>query len=828
MSALALPDNARKQCLRQCAIEMFNIASPGLKRELDAAFLLREKEDAEMEMPLDWQLIVDMLDSDLNEAIYTSCADAFGTYDPEKIKKRPKKPLTHASTMTEAIRFWKEQHRSQIKVPLCSREPDKTPVEDVMEHFKAVFATEAEHDEHELPPLEEEWTESDARMLDWMRPDQVHEAIMKYGKAKSCGYDSVHAKILQFLCQGTELSLLLSKLYQLCVCKGVTPTRWNQGHISLLEKKKNANTIKDMRPITLTAMVRRIYEQLLLKSWKCENWSKTSRLQSGFVRNRSTLVSALMVDEAVKHGKRLIALLDIKMAYDTVDHGKILQLIKERGASNRTLRLIRGLMVRERSARVVVNGKMSPAVQIKRGVAQGSPLSPLIFNIVMDTLLVRLDDGRLVPNASGFADDLSLMEREWRKMQQQLKICEDWAAEMRMEWNPPKCVIIGLKHDEPDLQLAGAAIPRWNQEKEELYVGFNIGPGGIHWQKSMERLIVKAENALKSVSHLGVICNAATRANLIKACVRSITDYATATCHAWMNRKREARYSAIMTRMNDLHQKCLCFIAGTRSTRNLHVVESMAMFAPPELRALQMRVSAVEQLSKMDNCPLIGLAKGLQREGSILLDLLDWKRNPMSKAFYEWNQARENANLSIIRPQKLAKDWIAYHLTRKDDRHLQCFVLPSSRKKNIGMDQCMMQDNELFMNACAWRRNLAFMNCLCLCGNGFTRSHVENCTELKECALPLVNLDETRALLLAQGVPVDAYTSLDETLNQQDYAQFRALYSKIALLEDLDGEPVRAPRTATARASSAGYWKSGVPTLLRVKESLAEWCSLPI
>jgi len=410
-------------------------------------------------------------------------------------------------------------------------------------------------------------------------------------------------------------------------------------------------------------------------------------------------------------------------------------------------------------------------------------------------------------------------------MQQQLKICEDWATELKMTWNPPKCVIIGLRVNEPDLMLCGTAIPRWNSGKDELYVGFNIGPSGIHWQKSMDRLIGKAEGVLKSLNHVGSICNAATRVHLVKACVQSITDYAVAACHAWMDKKRNERYSAIMSKLNDLHLKCMSFISGTRSSKNVHVVESMAMLAPPEIRALQMRTSAVEQLSRLENCPLLTLANDLQREGSILLDLMHWKRNPMTKAFVDLNNARATVNLNTVPMNVLAKQWTAFHLSRRDDRHLQCYVLPGCRKKPTGMDRVMFEHNAIFMKACAWRRNLAFMKCYCVCGTGFTRRHVEECPQLIESIAPRVDLSVTKQLLMDRNVPVDGYTSLDEWLNRAESAKFCQLYDTVSIVEDMDGVPTREPRAGPVKPSSAGYVKGGVPTLLRVAESLAEWCA---
>jgi group II intron reverse transcriptase/maturase len=91
--------------------------------------------------------------------------------------------------------------------------------------------------------------------------------------------------------------------------------------------------------------------------------------------------------------------IDLKSFFDEVDHCILLQLLYRKVKCPLTLRLIRKWL----RAPIQVNGKL---IKRRKGVPQGSPLSPLLSNImlhVLDTELERL--GHLYVR---YADDFSI------------------------------------------------------------------------------------------------------------------------------------------------------------------------------------------------------------------------------------------------------------------------------------------------------------------------------------------------------------------------------------------------------------------------------------
>jgi hypothetical protein len=86
-----------------------------------------------------------------------------------------------------------------------------------------------------------------------------------------------------------------------------------------------------------------------------------------------------------------------------------------------------------------IDGKLSASISMDTGTAQGSTLSPLLFNLFINVLLRSLDatgithsvQGAPGFNNSGFADDLSLdvgNERDGNTLLTAVKKFEDWSG----------------------------------------------------------------------------------------------------------------------------------------------------------------------------------------------------------------------------------------------------------------------------------------------------------------------------------------------------------------------------------------------------------------
>ena len=130
----------------------------------------------------------------------------------------------------------------------------------------------------------------------------------------------------------------------------------------------------------------------------------------GFRPNKNAQQAVLKALEYINSGYQDIVDIDLKNFFDEVDHCILLQLLYRRVKCSLTLRVIRKWL----RAPILINGKL---VKRRKGVPQGSPLSPILSNIMLDELDKELDRRGL--KYVRYADDFSIYcksQRQARKI----------------------------------------------------------------------------------------------------------------------------------------------------------------------------------------------------------------------------------------------------------------------------------------------------------------------------------------------------------------------------------------------------------------------------
>jgi len=130
----------------------------------------------------------------------------------------------------------------------------------------------------------------------------------------------------------------------------------------------------------------------------------------GFRPKRNAQQAVQRAQHHINEGYQHIVDIDLRSFFDEVDHCKLLQLLYRKVKCPATLRLIRQWL----RAPILVNGRL---VKRRKGVPQGSPLSPLLSNIMLHELDRELEEKGL--RYVRYADDFSIYlksKREARKV----------------------------------------------------------------------------------------------------------------------------------------------------------------------------------------------------------------------------------------------------------------------------------------------------------------------------------------------------------------------------------------------------------------------------
>jgi RNA-directed DNA polymerase len=125
----------------------------------------------------------------------------------------------------------------------------------------------------------------------------------------------------------------------------------------------------------------------------------------GFRRGRSQHQAIRHVQQMVREGYDWCASIDLASFFDEIPHGLILQLIRRKIADEALVTLI----ARALTAGVGVDGKIE---KTKQGCPQGSPLSPMLSNIVLNELDHELERRGL--KYCRWADDFVILVRSER------------------------------------------------------------------------------------------------------------------------------------------------------------------------------------------------------------------------------------------------------------------------------------------------------------------------------------------------------------------------------------------------------------------------------
>ena len=285
---------------------------------------------------------------------------------------------------------------------------------------------------------------------------ELRYSLNKLRNNKTTGIDNIPNEILKMESIFTQLHFFMNKVFS----NHMNPSNWKKIIISPIPKcpTKDVNIPLNYRGISLISCVAKLFSAIINSKivMYCENNQLLCDEQNGFRKKRSCedhifVLTSIIRNRLKDNESTYCAFIDMQKAFDWVDRKMLFYTLLKKGLNYRLYHCVKSIYENS-MASIKVNQYYTDWFYIESGVRQGDPLSPTLFSLFINELVVIVNSLNLGveiedKNVSilAFADDIVLIAKNTEELQKILKEVENWCKKFRLLVNTDKTKIVHFR-----------------------------------------------------------------------------------------------------------------------------------------------------------------------------------------------------------------------------------------------------------------------------------------------------------------------------------------------------------------------------------------------
>ena len=290
-------------------------------------------------------------------------------------------PQAHVSFFRNVKNFKSPEKLKEFDVrELCPGKTDLETANEVAAFFNAISA--------EFRPLSPDQVPfTYHRDLPMLSEDDVSKMIKDAKKPKSMVVGDIFPSL--FTAAADCLKAPVASIYNDIIRTGIWPVDWKREYMTVIPKKGMPESFADLRNISCTPLLSKIFEGYMLAKLKEETAIKAN--QYGGVKGCSTthmvigLLQEMCENAEDYRSATILTAIDYSKAFNRVSFQHCLEALRKKGASTPVLRIIASFLT-NRTMSVKVGSAWSDPLDVTGGCPQGSVLGVRLFNSTTDNL----------------------------------------------------------------------------------------------------------------------------------------------------------------------------------------------------------------------------------------------------------------------------------------------------------------------------------------------------------------------------------------------------------------------------------------------------------